>query len=243
MRIGLKSEMERLTKDLNELQKKQIPFATSKAINSIINKQISAQKKEIKKVFDRPAPLTSRFSIHFIKSRKDRLEGRVYLNDWVMKGNAPEKYLKYQIEGGERALKGFEKLLARVGVLPKGYFAIPSKRAKRNAYGNMMPGRLNYALSFFGAQRMRETNVQHHKKRRTKFQFIVRKPRNGMSGGIWRLDDNGNAYPYLIFVKSVKYKPRYDFDAVSEQTFNKHWRREAAKALRFALKTAKAGKR
>lgn len=236
--ITVKSELGKLQKKLTTIQKKQIPFATAKALTATGQLVKQAEIKEMKRVFDRPTKFTLN-SLYLKPATKQRQTAVVWLRDWAPKGTPATRYLAPQIEGGKRKLKGFEVLLNKRGVLPDGYYAVASRKAKRDAYGNINKGLLNQILSYSGAQRDRAQNTKQGRKRQTKAKFVVLDEKNGKPGGIWQLDANQNLFPILIFVRQPNYGERFNFHGVARKTIKANFRREMSKALDHAIRTAK----
>ena len=117
MNISIKSELKDLAKDLTSLQKKQIPFAASQALNDTAFQARKALRAQAVKKLDRP----TRFTVNGFrvgKSTKRNLVSEVYINAEVA------KYLKYQIIGGTRKASGkgtgvpFNAKLNKFGNIP-----------------------------------------------------------------------------------------------------------------------------
>lgn len=116
--LNIKGDLKNITRHLNRVQKKQIPFAASLAINNTLKQVVKAERAQIVKKLDRPTPFTvNAFKINW--SKKHRLHGEVVIKP------AQWNYLKYQIEGGTRI---------------KHNIGVPTSNAKLNKYGNI-PGR------------------------------------------------------------------------------------------------------
>ena len=115
--FNVKGDLKPITKHLNRMQKKQMPFAAATAINDTLKQVVKAEQMQIVKRLDRPTPFTVKaFKIKWAK--KHALHGEVVIKP------AQWKYLKYQIEGGTRT----------------GKIGVPTTNAKLNKYGNI-PGR------------------------------------------------------------------------------------------------------
>lgn len=237
MEIKVSHDLKKMTKNLNKLERKQIPFATSLALNKTAQKVKRAQRNEMQDVFDRPSRFTLN-SVYIDSATKKNLAARVWLKDWSLKGGSADRFLGPQIHGGPRPLKTFEKLLNRRGILPDGFYVVPGKRAKLDRYGNISRGLLGQILSYTNSQRDPLQNTKRGR-RGTKAKFILFDARDGKPGGLWQIADNGGVYPVLIFVKNPKYNKRYNFDAVARQTHRIHFPKEFKFALRRALRTAK----
>jgi hypothetical protein len=106
-------------------------------------------RREMESVFDRPTPFTLN-GLQTINATKDHLEAKVWFKYYSIK-TAGHHYLEPQVFGGSRPFKGFEKLLCDVGVLPKGWFAVPGPDAVLDQYGNMSTGQIIQILSYFRA--------------------------------------------------------------------------------------------
>jgi hypothetical protein len=96
MQVNVKSNIKEITKFTTNVQKKQIPFATSVAINNTLFDLKTEMAKQMDKKLDRPTPFTKRgFFIN--KAKKNLLIGVLLMKDIVA------NYMQYQIEGGTRA--------------------------------------------------------------------------------------------------------------------------------------------
>lgn len=120
MQISVKTNTKELTKKVGFFFKRQIPFATSKAINNIALGLREWEMAQMPAQLDRPTPFTMN-GVRVKKGDKRNLTASVYLRDEV------DNYLKYQINGGVRPSKR-----GRV---------LPARGAKVNAYGNVPKGK------------------------------------------------------------------------------------------------------
>ena len=95
MQINVESNINEITKFTTTVQKKQIPFATSVAINNTLFDLKKEMAKQMDKKLDRPTSFTKRgFFIN--KAKKNLLVGVLLMKDIVA------NYMQYQIEGGTR---------------------------------------------------------------------------------------------------------------------------------------------
>lgn len=229
---------------------KQLPFATSLAINRTANKVKDRERHEISDVFDRPTPFT--LNSLFVKpSNKYNLTAIVGLKDSAVKGNPASKYLAAQITGGERRLKGYEVLLRSAGILPNGMFTVPGAAALMDGYGNMQRGQLSQILSYFKSARIVDSNSTDKTRSKLKratnsrrgIAYFVGRPANGkLPLGIWmRVYSNfGTALrPVLMFVDSSRYDSIFDFKDVAERTVSKEFGNEFYSAWNEAERTAR----
>ena len=100
LRISVSAEIKDVAKTLKRKQKKQIPFATSVAINNTLFKVRNQLQKDMDTIFRGGAVSWTRRAVKYKKSNKKDLTGILYLE------REQYKYLKYQIYGGVRPKKG-----------------------------------------------------------------------------------------------------------------------------------------
>lgn len=118
MQISVTHDLHKITKYLNNLQRQQIPFAASQAINDTAKDAQNALKVQATKKLDRPTRQTvNSFRVKY--SNKRKLVGEVFILPWAY------DYLKYQIEGGTRTTNR------------KRGTGIPTTNARLNQYGNI----------------------------------------------------------------------------------------------------------
>lgn len=126
MQISIQSDLKRFEKDLTDIEKKQIPFATSLALN---NTAIEAQKeaqRQMGRRLDRPTPFTKR-GVNVKRSSKYKLQASIFIQD------IQAEYLKYAIEGGTRRPKG------KAIPIPQGI--------RLNQFGNMPRNKIKQLLA------------------------------------------------------------------------------------------------
>lgn len=250
--ITVSHDVDKLAGWLSDLQRKQIPFAASVAINRTAELVKSAEELEIRDVFDRPTPLT-RSAVFVKRSNKQSLEAVVGLKDYAAKGTAASKYLATEITGGVRRLKRFERALRAVGVLPEGMFALPGTGIELDAYGNISPGLITQILSYFKAfpeagykaniTAARRAKLKKGTKSKRGFEYFVGRPGDGrLPLGIWRRINTGfgsAVKPVMIFVERAGYEALLDFVYVASQTVEREFPRQFRAALDEALRSAR----
>lgn len=120
MEISVKDNIKEIERQLSRLQRKQIPFATSMALNNTAFQARKALMAQAPVKLNRPTKYTVN-AFRVAKASKRKLVASVYVDD------SRAHYLKYQIEGGTRIGKGMGT-------------GVPTRNRKLNAYGNI-PGR------------------------------------------------------------------------------------------------------
>jgi hypothetical protein len=157
--------LEELKSKLSDMGRKQVPFAASRAINTMAKRVEQKAYDELKSVLDRPTAYTMR-ALAVKRSTKADLTAVVGIKgsapglgyDAPGKGTPWERALGHHFDGGARHWKKFEAALMKIGVLPAGMSAVvPSKAswaAPIDAHGNLPPSVIRLLLSYFNAAEM-----------------------------------------------------------------------------------------
>ena len=210
MQVNIKSNVKEFKKGLTSVQKKQIPFATSRALNKtgvlvLVGLGRSAQKtfeggatKSTERAFKPPRGLKgTRHNIRF--STKKDLTTAIYLPSWA------SNYLKYQIDGGVRQTQG------------KGT-GVPTRNKKLNKFGNI-PGRKSGLV-------------------KGKKQFIAKI--KDIEGVWERYGKGGRNVRLLIaFEKNPSYRKKFTYYETATKLASLHFKRKMKLELANALRTAK----
>lgn len=119
MQISVKADIKRLTRGLNDIQKKQIPFATSRALNDVAATiAMKSLRQKAQEVFEGGATGFTKTGFRYEKGNKNNLMSKVFIE------GARAEYLKFMIDGGTR----FPKNRA---------IMIPTKHTKLTKLGNI----------------------------------------------------------------------------------------------------------
>lgn len=243
--------VDEITKRVDDVQHKQIPFAMSQALNDTAFKVMEAERLEMRDVFDKPTPWLLR-GLRVAKSTKHSLVATVgFDRDGNKTGVTGDKVLRAEVLGGARRLKGFEVALRRKGYLEPGEFAVPGKAAGDlnmiDSYGNMKGSAIVQILSKLQAfmEIGHTANVAGKRQRaagRSRV-FWVGKPGRNTPRGIWLIDEKygggrGRLRPIIVFVNSTNYEAVFDFGYVASKTVEHEigpaFQRRLANALRTA---------
>lgn len=126
MQISFESNLRQVERDLSDVARRQVPFATSLALNDLVQEIQKEETERLDRVLDRPTPFT-RKAYAVRRSTKASLAARVYAKP------IQAAYLATLEEGGTKTPKG------RALVLPQ--------RLRVNAYGNLPKGTIRRQLS------------------------------------------------------------------------------------------------
>ncbi|MYM65446.1 hypothetical protein GTP45_01185 [Pseudoduganella sp. FT55W] len=230
---------------------KQVNFAARVALTKTAQKAAAAEVKEMRDVFRNPTPYTLS-SVYVKPATAAHLEATVMLKDEATKAVPAAKFLRAQIDGGQRVQKRFERALQAVGAMPTGYRAVPASGARMDAYGNMSSGQIVQILAFFSAfpemgykANMTDkgrARLARGSKRQQGMSYFIGHPGDRLPLGVYQRTSfaRGTAIrPVLLFVRSAVYQERFDFKYVAEQTAANEFPTEFAKAFIEAERTAR----
>lgn len=160
--------------------------------------------------FDRPTPFTMK-AFRVEQATSSDLTATV----WATPLQA--RYLQFQIEGGDRNTKAFEKRMHMFG----GQVVLPGENAKLNQYGNM-------SLAFIRSVGA-DTNTSGSAGR-----FFVGRPKHqpNLPEGVWaRVDNNNRIVPVMVFAEEAVYQKRFDMSAIAHEKVNVIWESQFMKAF------------
>ena len=240
MKITVKSNIDEATRGLSDLARRQIPFATSRALNATAKSVQDRLSREITSRFDRPTPWIQK-SPFVRNSSKENLEAIVGIKN---QGRAASQavYLAQHFEGGGRGNKPMEKAMRAAGILPAGWLAVPSQDGvQKDAYGNVSKAtvaRIIAALQNGGRQQKGGNSFRL---------FIVRPdhadPRTRhLEPGIWSVSGFGDQTilkPVFLFVRAATYRQVIDLPAIAQDVVQREFDQHFATALDQALRTAR----
>lgn len=151
--IRVEHDLDKLTKLLDSIKSRQVPFATAKALTLTAKEAQKDTYREFESKFDRPTPLTMR-SLFIKPATKRDLTAEVFVKDRPIGGKnskSTAEILRHQFGGGTRLVKRLEQMLRRQGFIDEDEFVVPGAAAKIDRYGNMSRGQLTQMLSQIGA--------------------------------------------------------------------------------------------
>ena len=124
MQISVQSNIRQVTRFLDDVQKKQIPFAASRALNDIAFKVSRREMPELaQRVFDKGATSFTKRGFKYKKSNKRDLTAIVFIDE------QQGEYMKFQVAGGTRFPN-------------KKALLISTDQSKLNRYGNFTQAQL-----------------------------------------------------------------------------------------------------
>lgn len=239
--ITIKVDTSDATRWLNNLQRKQIPFAASVALNRTAQ-DVQRGLVSGMSIFDRPKPFTLR-GVYVDRSTKTNLTATIGLKTRD-KGGPVNEYLAANIAGGGRVDKRSEILLRNAGILPPGMQTRPGPDARLDAYGNMSRGQIVQIISYFkafgsvatsgrgraGGTKSARLNASA-RKTRTRAMFATQT-------GVYERK-RGTVLGLITFTRPERYQKRYDFSRISDDIVQRRWDVNFKTALAYAMETAR----
>lgn len=243
--------------------RKQVRFATMRAVNDVANAVRQAQQDAMVSVFDRPTPFVVK-SLWVQYATRDNLVARVYPRYPGGKSVDPVNVLYPEVQGGSRKLKRSERALQAAGILPRGFYTAPGSGAPLDAYGNVRGSFIVQLITYFqaaGEQGYRANMTAKRKTRLAKFgrsaggarmiggvQYFVSYGRlrgeaksKHLAPGIWsRTGIHGvEVKPILMFVRRPMYRSRLDYLAIARRTVGEVYAGAFRARLADALRSAR----
>lgn len=219
--LDIKSELPKAAMWSAELRK-QLPFATSQALNAAAFDARTAINSSTRQYFDNPSRFTQ--TAFFVqRSSKRNLEAVVFAE--AAPGKDRARYLRYGIQGGQRVQKGFErKFLAEVvgtRSVPSNTQLVPTSLVKLNAQGNVSLATIK--------------RIQKGLATKGTGTFFTGTPKGGdRPPGIYRRS-KGQLFPYFI---AIEQQARYERRLPIGQTAGRVTRTQFGGYLRTSLSKA-----
>jgi len=214
MDFDVRGNIKEFTRSLNRLQKEQLPFAVSLALNETADDVSQVQRKQAERLFDRPTPFvlnglsTTRGKFRGKRATKRRLIASIIPGSarggLDAAGNRIQDLLKLQIEGGTRTPKGRA-------------IVVPTKLAKTNKYGNLR----NKQVARLAGQKTTFSAGQAE----------------GMKPGLYRRQGKGKAIMLVAYEPVANYRQRFPFYRIGEGVVGSKLRRNLDKAMARAMRT------
>lgn len=257
------SDIERYARELDQIRKKQIPYAIRLTVNKLAESaKRHMENKEIPSL-DRP----TRYALNMMRveyaKRKSDPTSTVKVKDSAMitkRGMVgPDQVLGHLFTGGQRRGKGFEGLMQQAGILPKGMYAVPGEGVTLDGHGNIPRGLIVQLLAYFRAFQESGFRANMTGKSRAAFEKRYRSrnlksaqsfnfflvgvgDRSRLHPGIWARVGFGagkSIKPILMFVNRATYKQYFDLPAIVDMIVERDSEFYFEESLAHAIATAK----
>jgi hypothetical protein len=245
--ISAKVDTSDLERAFSKLEREQLPFITSLAVNRTSALVRDELKATIPQVFNAPVGLTQG-SVFLTKAANKRgpFERDVFLRDEASKGTPPVKYLAPETEGGPRRVKRFERALRSAGVMASNEFAYPARSYKLNAQGNIPASVVTRILSQVRASPDPEQNAtkgsNRKGKRKGKVGYFAARAGGHLKPGIYHRVSNqfGPVQRPLQAVLTFSsdapsYTTRFPFKKIAARTYAREYQEQFRIAASLTL--------
>ncbi|MDX3929210.1 MAG: hypothetical protein QHC90_25840 [Shinella sp.] len=245
--VTVRFDLTDFERSLNNIERKQLPYAVTLALNETVKGGRLAVQKEMDRVFDRPTPYAKR-GVVYERATRQTLRASVIVWGSNRGGGLPAAaFLGPQIEGGRRTHKAFERQLIQRGLMDKGKVAVPASRTKLDRYGNIAQSFLNRVMADLqidyrgaGATRVRSDASLKRNRNYQKARFFVPRKGSHLFPGVYQRNPTDQSiFPVILFVTSESYKVRLKLWDVVERYAIAHLRDNFEDAFAHAMRTAR----
>ena len=212
MQFDIRSNVREVSRWLDDVQKKQLPFATVLAMTLTAREVRTEEIVVMNRVFNNPTP----YALNALKvtpATKKSMVASVEFKEFKGKGTPAKRFLNPEVHGGLRSRKSHERQLAPF-MAGKRYTA-PAKGYPLNAYGNVPGPTYTRVLSHLKVSSDATQNIsgsKRSKSKRANSQFFALPGK-----GIFERRAKRKIRPVLIFVSTPKYRKRFPFHETGER--------------------------
>ena len=203
--------------------KKQLPFASSVALNSTGFDIRQALNKGTQGAFDKPTKFTQKAFLT-TKSKKTNLVVHVFAKD--KEGGDAARYIRFGVQGGARPPKGFEKYfegLPNDGTLGMNVYFMPTREIKRDSFGNIS-----------------RANLKKISASVTSGTAFIGTPKGGTRpAGIYERKKGKLIAKFITTTSKPTYTGRFNIEAIASKVVQRRFDQHFNKAMSKAISTAK----
>ena len=222
--LTIDQDLKRFDRFLNN-NRKQLPFATSVALNNTGFDVRQSLNKGTLGAFDKPTKFTQKAFLT-TKSKKTNLVVNVFAIDKAGKDRA--RYLRFGVQGGQRPPKGFERYFAGLpndGTIPANSFFMPTSLVKTDASGNITRATLKRITSGINSS--------------PRGGFFIGTPANSNKpAGVYRRSREQLHTYFVATTSKPNYTGRFNIEAIAgkvvQRRFNEHFKKAMTKAIATA---------
>ena len=226
MEFDISSTIAQVLPRLDQLTSRQAPFAIAKALTKTAQAVRAELVKQTPQAFDRPNAFT-RNAWATQRATKQNLTA------WVFAKDKQARYLKFQVQGGQRRIKGFEKRFGAAGEHGPTDALVPTRNVRLDATGG---------VSLATIKRM----GQNMNTSGTAGRYFVGKPKGGGQNsargwGIYaRVGKNKRLEALMVFANAPQYRKRFDMTGIGGRVVNEQFAANLDWAFAEAMRTARA---
>lgn len=234
---------------LNNLMRRQIPFAASKALNETGKVLLAVNKREMRKQFNKPVRYTMN-AFYMKPARRNDLNMRIARKEKP----AGRHYLDVQHKGGGRPRKGVESMMRYSLVYSGDLRAVLPTSRTTTAAGGISMARVNEAIAGLqasgGAGRVASSSYTKAKintqaerllKRTKPVGYFIGYKDQGKhkTDGIYRREGKSVKKMFHLLEYQPQYKPNFPFHAPLIRNVRSYFPTQMRKQLAMAMRTAR----
>lgn len=238
MEVSIFSNIDEVMKGLNDLEKRQLPFAIMKATNDLAFDYWDKQKKEVGGKLswkNEKAPNT----IRILKATKQRPYAEIFVDESHWGYYA----LMQHFNGGDRHRKGLEKRMIAKGYMYKWEILTPSPgiSVKAGTYNQIIAQlKLDDEVGYLANETKRSRDKKHKGKTSLRFFVITGKSKSPLAPGIYaRMPGVETPVCMLRISEKPNYKQRFNMESTLLKVYDRRGNEYFKKALEYAISTAK----
>ena len=237
--MDIRTNMREFMRGLSRVEREQLPFAMSLAINMTADQVIKDNQREMESRLDRPTRFTVNSQRKTFATRR-RLISTISFKRFAT-GTSPGIYMRAIMEGGPRGQKAFERAMVQKRMLERGAKLVPGRDARTNQYGNLPRSQYTRILRGAGpsnTQRGRQLPRSPQAGAGTYFAVTPRDNSN-LPPGVWQRMANGRLRQILRAVPSARYSKIFDWPELTAQSAQRRFPFNMERAMAQALRTAR----
>ncbi|OSI06824.1 Uncharacterised protein [Neisseria animaloris] len=221
MAVDVRVDLSRVYNRLDDIHKRQLPFAAKNALNKTAEAVIAGEQSEMQAVFFNPTRWTMNSLFVRQYAQKENLTAVVDFKD--AGGNrSAGKYLAAQIHGGSRRTKAVESFFVAKGLMPAGHRIVPAAGARLDRHGNI-------TLTAFRSMVRGVSDGTH---------FVLHARRGKLPAGLYKRKRSG-VTPLLVYVSAAAYDKLFRYFETAQRVVDQDWQRIFDAELAHALATAR----
>jgi hypothetical protein len=237
MEVNIFSNLDEVIKGLNDLEKRQLPFAIMKATNDLAFDYWDKQKKEVAGQLswkNAKAPNT----IRILKATKQKPYADVFADESHWGYYA----LMQHFNGGDRHRKGLEKRMIAKGYMYKWEILTPSPGVKvpMGIYNQIIAQlKIDDEVGYLAneTKRSKKRNIAKNKSR---YFIITGKSKSQLAPGIYaRIPGAESPVCMLRISEKPEYIKKFDMETTLLKVYDRRGNEYFKKALDYAISTAK----
>ena len=222
--LSMTESLDMFAAGLNDIERNNIPFVTAFALTKTAQDVKEAEIDAMRLAFDRP----TRFTLNALQvtpaTKRDLRAAVVFKISGSKAGGPAARYLGPEVEGGGRAHKSHERRLIAQGIMKANEYAVPTRLAPLDAYGNMKGGTIERILSDVGSAEQwagytanATAKTRARKRRSGKGMYFAVRGQGGLPAGIYFRLGLRDIRPIILFVRAPVYAKRLPFYETAER--------------------------